>query len=260
MLKPKPIWPLFGKRLRAGLAIAIIWGAIALFEAWQYYFTNTDSLHPIPFFVVLRTSFFFFSFWAAATPVILWMAHKVRIGGRAGHRNLWVHAGMWVTLSFIHALYRVPLHNLSYPGSDNSGFRRLLFYYFFGNAVSTLLIYGMLVAIIHAWNYLHEYQTRELKGAQLESRLAEAQLQALKMQIQPHFLFNTLNAITALMREDVTAAENMMTHLSDLLRRTLEMSEAQEVTVKDELDSLAPYLSIQQTRFQDRLSFDVSVD
>jgi two-component system, LytTR family, sensor kinase len=92
-----------------------------------------------------------------------------------------------------------------------------------------------------------------VRAAELEKRLVEAKLQALQMQLNPHFLFNTLHAISALMHKDVEAADRMLTRLSDLLRLALDSSDTQEVPLRDELAFLKSYLEIEQTRFGERL-------
>ena len=112
----------------------------------------------------------------------------------------------------------------------------------------------------HALDYYRKYRERERRALQLETRLAQAQLDALRMQLQPHFLFNTLNSISVLMAEDVKAARRMLTRLSDLLRKSLENEGAHEVSLRDELEFLESYLEIEQTRFQDRLTIRMNVD
>ncbi|HEV2129507.1 MAG TPA: histidine kinase, partial [Longimicrobiaceae bacterium] len=93
-----------------------------------------------------------------------------------------------------------------------------------------------------------------------EGQLTRAQLDVLKMQLHPHFLFNTLNAISALMHRDVPAADRMLARLGDLLRLSLEKAGTQEVTLRDELEFLEPYLEIEQTRFGDRLKVEWTID
>jgi two-component system LytT family sensor kinase len=107
-----------------------------------------------------------------------------------------------------------------------------------------------------------EVQTARLKvsAAELETRLMEAQLQALKSHIQPHFLFNTLNAIATLIRHDPDKADRMISQLADLLRTTLAHRQDQEVTVREEIELLEPYLEIERTRFGDRLAIDIEAD
>jgi hypothetical protein len=118
--------------------------------------------------------------------------------------------------------------------------------------------FGLLAySFILAWGYVHEYFTalreREVAVTRLEAELAQAQLRALKAQLQPHFLFNTLHAITVLIRHDAEAASRMVMQLSDMLRMTLLDSDRQETTLERELRFLRLYLEIEQTRFRDRL-------
>jgi LytS/YehU family sensor histidine kinase len=105
-----------------------------------------------------------------------------------------------------------------------------------------------------------DLRERELRSAQLEGKLAKAQLSMLKMQLQPHFLFNTLNAVSALTRDHPEAAEDMLVRLSDLLRRTLDNDAEQEVPLRAELEFLGQYLEIEQVRFADRLKVDLNPD
>ena len=125
-----------------------------------------------------------------------------------------------------------------------------------------MMTYWTIVGVGHALRYHYEARAKELSAAQLETRLVEAQLHTLQRQMQPHFLFNTLNTISALMHRDVDAADAMIARLSDLLRMSLQRIEVQEIELADELDFLSKYLEIEQTRFRDRLTvvFDVDSD
>ena len=101
----------------------------------------------------------------------------------------------------------------------------------------------------------------QLRAFQLESQLAKAQLQTLRMQLNPHFLFNTLHSISALVREDnKILAIRMITELGDLLRQTLQLSGSQEVTLREELEFLKKYLNLEQIRFQDRLQIQMLIE
>ena len=116
-----------------------------------------------------------------------------------------------------------------------------------------LLVYWVILTVGHAFNYYRAAQERELRASELERHLAQARLQALQMQLNPHFLFNTLHAISALMHKDVEAADRMIARLSDLLRYALESTDEQEVPLRQELAFLDRYLEIEQTRFGERL-------
>jgi LytS/YehU family sensor histidine kinase len=120
--------------------------------------------------------------------------------------------------------------------------------------------YGTLVAIAHVWMYYERVRDREIRASQLEGQLANTQLAMLKLQLQPHFLFNTLNAISALMHKNVYAAQEMLSRLSDLLRVSLENVAVQEVPLKNEIEFVRNYLHIEQVRFQDRLSVTMEID
>ncbi len=120
-----------------------------------------------------------------------------------------------------------------------------------------LLLYWVMVAVSCAFDYYRKYRDRELRTAELENRLAQARLQALQMQLNPHFLFNSLHSISALMHKDVEAADRMVSRLGDLLRAALDSSDTQEVSLAQELDFLKRYLELEQIRFGNRLSVEI---
>jgi len=138
---------------------------------------------------------------------------------------------------------------------------------FFFNLPTGFMSYGSIMLICNLLIYYQHYQERELQSSQLETRLAQAELhataaelRALKMQLQPHFLFNTLNSISALLEDNVQAADEMLSRLADLLRLTLDNSAAQTVPIAEELEFLKCYLEIERARFQDRLVVEINVD
>ena len=119
--------------------------------------------------------------------------------------------------------------------------------------------YWYILLITQAIGYYGKYRERELQSSQLEAQLALAQLEVLKIQLEPHFLFNTLNSIAALARNDGPAAENMTLQLADLLRFSLDAMGVHEVPLSRELTLLQKYIDIQQTRFQDRLQVEMDI-
>lgn len=125
---------------------------------------------------------------------------------------------------------------------------------------TSLTIYWTTVIVAHASQYYRGLREGETKAAQLATQLAQAQLRALEMQIHPHFLFNTLNSIAALLHQDVEAADRMIARLGDFLRLTLKRSDDQIIDFAEELEFLKCYLDIERTRFHDRLVVDIEVD
>jgi len=122
-----------------------------------------------------------------------------------------------------------------------------------------LWIYWVILAVSHAFEYYRRLSDRELRNAELEKNLTQAKLRALQSQLNPHFLFNTLHTISALMHIDVDKAERMVAKLSDLLRYALDNTDDHEVALESELTFLKRYLEIEQTRFGDRLTVSMDI-
>ncbi|MBK8725470.1 MAG: histidine kinase [Holophagaceae bacterium] len=135
-------------------------------------------------------------------------------------------------------------------------FRRFFSIYYH---VNLILMWAVLGAF-HGFRIHRRLQEQELEASQLGTRLAQAQNQALRMQLQPHFLFNTLNSISALIHSDPESADRMLSRLADLLRLTLESGVAQEVTLRQELAFSRGYLAIERIRFEDRLRVDEEIE
>ncbi len=198
--------------------------------------------------------------WLGLTPLMLYLARRFPLERRRWLKNTLVHFAASVVFSLFQlgAYVLVALLVGLYSGHQPffQSFRNLFVVSFHFD----LLTYWAIIGLTHALDYYRKYRERELRAAQLETTLAQAQLDALRMQLHPHFLFNTLNSISVLMAEDTKAARRMLTRLSDLLRASLENKGAHEVTLKEELEFLESYLEIEQTRFQDRLTVRMEVE
>jgi hypothetical protein len=185
--------------------------------------------------------------WAAFTPVIAWLSRRFRLSARYWWRLLILAAAGVVVAFFKVTLTRVLRGAI---GEDN--------YFQFTNLVIQYLIFWALVLVSHVWAYYRRAQQRELQTAQLEALLAETRLQMLSMQLQPHFLFNTLNTIAELVHQRPDDAERMIGGLSHLLRETLHAGLVDRVPLKHELELLDRYIGIQRARFGDRLQVNVA--
>jgi two-component system, LytTR family, sensor kinase len=133
-------------------------------------------------------------------------------------------------------------------------------YYITWKFLSYLLVYGLILGGYELFRAAEQSRARELAASRLQTQLVQAQLQLLKMQLQPHFLFNTLHAISALLHKDPALADKMIARLGELLRATLEHGGSQEVTLQQELDFVRPYLEIEQARFGPRLRVALEID
>ena len=198
--------------------------------------------------------------WALFTPAIVWLAGRYRFERGRWTQAVPVHLAGVVLFTTGHVGIMTTLRwwllrdaPKGYPWVD--GFWLTLIQFLDWEMMTYWAIVGLSLAL----TYYRESRARSLEASQLETRLVEAQLQTLQRQLQPHFLFNTLHAISALMHKDVDQADRMLSRLSELLRLTLEKVGVAEVRLKDEIEFLEKYLQIEQTRFQDRLSvsFDV---
>lgn len=199
--------------------------------------------------------------WVLIAPGVLWLGW--RFGFRRGQRlaSALVHGPMSLLGAFLFVLVWASLVPLLMPSYDveyswtyiQSNMRP-------GRLASGFTMYWLIVAAALGLETHRRAREREVRASELEARLARAQLQVLESQLHPHFLFNTLHAISTLMHRDVDAADRMMSRLSDLLRLTLEQFGVQTVSLRQELDFLRRYLDIEQIRFGERLSVKMDID
>lgn len=184
--------------------------------------------------------------WALLTPVVVWLGRRFPLNRKTWTRSLSVHAIAGTVLAFAKTL------------ADRAVFAFISGFWMYILASTfalQLVVYGAIVAATHGLEYYRRSRERE----QLERRLAETRLQLLNLQLQPHFLFNTLNTIAELVHEDADTADRMITALADLLRQSLALGGTQEITLDSELGLLETYLDIQKARFGERLNVAVSI-
>jgi two-component system LytT family sensor kinase len=225
------------------------WTAFGLIMANQFYMQLELGGRPASWGPVLRHGLFEAYLWAFVTLAIFWLARRYPIERGRMLRSIPVHLVVVVVLALLRVIVMVEMsRHVDWLGQRT--FNRQ-YYAWFHNY---LLFCVLLVGIAHAVVYYRRYRERERAAERLAAGLTEARLQALKMQLQPHFLFNTLNAISALIPADAKPARRMVARLGDLLRLALEHEETQQVTLREELAFLEPYLEIEQARLGDRLT------
>ncbi|HEY0545029.1 MAG TPA: histidine kinase [Pyrinomonadaceae bacterium] len=254
----KPLWQRWWAQL---LLIWLVWTFIGFIFTSLMYFASLRSSEPMPWSDGAFSQFSYCYLWALATPLVIWLSRRFHIERQNWKRNLLIHIFFSLLLcccisildqTFIYFHFGRPL---GYPYKFSNAMRNL-----FNNASEEFATYGLIILIFHSFGYYNRYRKGEVKASQLESMLAQAQLQSLKMQLHPHFLFNTLHSISALLHTDVEAARRMIVRLGDFLRLTLENAGAQEVSLEQEMQFLKGYLEIESIRFQDRLTVRMDVE
>lgn len=249
-------------RLPTLLRLAMIWGVwtiVALFFSTQVYIMYFSDNRPIPyaksFFVQASACYL----WALVTPLVLWLARNHPID-----RNHWrKKVGVHVLISFLLVSALIVIHFVIYMLIANRPEMITpmnTFAYYYPNLDRWLLVYWFIFLMSHAFYYYRSYRRGELRASKLQTELVQAQLEALKMQVHPHFLFNTLHSISALLSKDTEAARKMITRLGDFLRLTLENAGETEVTLQKEIEFLNSYLEIERIRFRGRLATEITVD
>jgi hypothetical protein len=234
----------------AGLGAGLT--ALSLFTAVHLWFVYRQHM-PIDWTEAFLSGFATWYPWMLLGPGVFYLARRFRLEPGGWMLALAVHVPAAIVFGIAHGLIRVAVG----PWVDSRPIPpdRIVL----GQLLLTVVSYWVFVAMDQARHNYRRYRDREVQSSRLESQLARAQLEVLRMQLHPHFLFNTLHAVSALLHRDPAAADEMIAQLSDLLRMTLDNFGVQEVTLAEELEFVRRYLDIQQTRFHDRLSVTIDV-
>ena len=239
-------------RLVRGLAILAAWTLLALCYLPQTYLLNLRSPTPLSLgwaFVVTAALFYV---WAALTPLVLWLGRRFPFERGAIGAPLAIHLVAGIAVSALHLALLWIVNQALAGGIGPYRPPVPVAALVVGYGATNVMIYWGVVAAGQAFEYFRRYQDREF-------RLVEAQLQALRTQLHPHFLFNTLNAIAELIHQDPSRAEQTLTRLSDLLRLSLARTDEDLVTLGEELQFLQSYLEVQQILLQDRLRVEWTI-
>jgi two-component system LytT family sensor kinase len=196
--------------------------------------------------------------YAFLTPAVFWLGRRYPLTRGSLGRTLPRHLGASIVLC---AGWAVGGSLLSLALFRHTPYGGGVVSWFLTSLPFGVAVYFAVLGVEHAVSYFVEARERETQAARLESQLAEARLGALRMQLQPHFLFNSLNAITVIVRDrDTATATRMLEQLGEMLRRVMRADRPQEIRLEDELDFVRQYLGIEQVRFSDRLRPEFVVD
>jgi two-component system LytT family sensor kinase len=243
--------------------IATIWLGIGLFDGTQTVFVmRAEGMHHawIRLFFTLLLSWIP---WALATPVVLRLGRRYPPAQWRQFSTWGMHLAAGAVIGLASSAWTACLEVLLNPYATSpppGPFFDYWRYKFYNGILSYLILYSLVLLISYMMDFGERLALQQAETARLNEQLSKAQLNALRRQIEPHFLFNTLNAIAGLVREKRNdAAVDMIAGLSDLLRRVVEDSDRQQVPLKEELEFAQTYLEIQKVRFADRLQVSVDV-
>jgi two-component system LytT family sensor kinase len=231
------------------LLVFAVWTFLAAFSSSQTVVYLSQRGQPIVWRDMLTGRFADWYTCALFTPLFFWMGRRYPIDKKSWRVMLPLTLVVTSVCVVIKYSVLVPIEHalgLNLGGSISSELAR--------NFANESMAFWAVIGIVHAFEFNRRYRERELAAADLRARLSEAQLEALRSQIHPHFLFNTLHAISTLMHRDVEAADTMLTRLSDLLRLTMQHRDQNEISLRDELALVDQYIEIMRVRFGDRLT------
>ena len=264
----------FPSKLSTEMSLSLLWQrpwfrAAGLFGAWtlvglafagQFYISGSKAGASVDLGRAIVWSLGDWYAFALLSVPVLWLVRRFPIEAPNRLRHLLLHLLASAVFCLSYLFLRAAVGQLPSGGAGDEEN--------FGGAVQLLarktwffnvLVYWLIVGMSTGLRYYRDAQERQRRAVELEQRLTAARLQALQMQLNPHFLFNSLNAVSSLMHVDVDAADRTLTKLADLLRRALASGSEQEVTLRQEIDFLKCYLEIEQTRFGDRLSVEIAI-
>ncbi len=248
--------------LRYGLFLAL-WTFMALVSSLGIYISHVGAEKAVEWGPILRQEF---KVWYACGLICIGVIRVCRLNrlepGRTG-RWVAIHSAAALGFSLVYATFTAWLvageRSVAHPGMT------LTFSYIMKNVcveyvIMNTFVYWFVVFANLGWHYYQRYREREAQAVELRRELVQARLDSLRMQLTPHFLFNTLHAVSALIHENPEAADRVVARLSELLRLSLDQSRPQEVPLSEELGFLDRYLEIEQTRFGDRLRVEKQVE
>ena len=248
-------------------AIILFWLFFAVLNAaGRLIDPRIPGLRPEVTHAVLILSFIEYAIWALLTVPIVWLAHRFTISSSERASRLLFFLAVGVVLAIlvdtISSQFRAHLLPPP-PGRPPRGmFTNIIRFEFLDDFMVYLAVLGAALARDYFLRYqarLEETTRLQSQAARLEAQLAEARLDALRTQLNPHFLFNTLNAVSTLVERDPRGVRRMIARLSELLRHTLDETDEQEIPLDRELDLLRRYLEIMEVRFQGRLAVTMNI-
>ncbi len=260
MREPRALWLLL-------IAISVVYALFASVVSVGYtaihglsrWTLKPDTAAIFPYLVLMNLAMW--TGYVMWTPAIFWLGRRFCFDRRGWKRAIAIHVPASLVITATHlAMVGVLRFYLQGLRGGTPDLTTSIFDAFFRTVDQVLPVYWAIIGLQHAVDYYRQARAREVRSARLETRLMESQLQTLQQQLHPHFLFNTLHAISTLVHRDPDKADLMIERLSELLRVSLRKVGVQEVELAEELEYLRAYLDIEQVHFGNRLRIEYRVD
>ena len=246
---------------REWAVVAGAWAAVALFSVTQIYVARAALGHPPPLAPLLLLELPVWLFWALVSVPIVMLARRVPLDRTRVARSVILHALAAIAIAVAAVGFQMLWYQAfnPYPMTGSSVYT-WFWQYFRQYFVVGFMIYWAALGVYHAFTNYFLFRERELEASRAKAQLTEARLAALKMQLHPHFLFNTLNSVSALLERQPGEARKVLAQLADLLRASLRADARHVITLEDEIDFLRRYLEIERIRFGDRMEVTTRIE
>jgi two-component system, LytTR family, sensor kinase len=233
------------------------WVALGILFGFQESAEMSLDAWKVPVWIPFAAWTLNFVLWGL-TFLCMWRFLRVSIQTASTRQMLLRYLPLSILVGIVEEVLFITIFRYQHPGMHYSFLKRL------GHNLSSALVTDVIIfwmgfIVFRSVGYYQRYREREQVASQLQAQLVQARLQALQMQLNPHFLFNTLNSVSSLMRSDPDGADEMLERLSSLLRITLAKGQAPRIPLQEEMEVVQLYVSIQQLRFGDRVSHSVEV-
>ncbi|MEP6474911.1 MAG: histidine kinase [Gemmatimonadota bacterium] len=235
------------------LAVLLIWTMVALLSSATSLLFSVPMEKPPSIGLTFGFQLASWAPWALITPFVFWLTRRFPIP-----QYLALHCAVSAVAALLHLAIVAAVGSWMFQDASANATWSYIFRMWLGSRLTiSALTYWLITGVALAFNYYQRWRGQELRASALEAELARAELASLRMQLQPHFLFNALHAINVLIREDPSAAGRVVVQLGDLLRASLQGDLDQEVTLVEERGLIERYLAIESIRFEDRLRLEL---
>lgn len=242
------------------VAVAAGWAALGFVLSLEVYFNMRVEMSWTDFIGVAIPQFGRAAMWACLAPFILLLRARMPLSAGRWFGGILFHMAFSFMVMATFYLGRIEAYQIFF-GPEFGGFWHTATSSFYGHNLVDMAYYWAVIAFGYGGELQRRFKNEEIRAIQLESRLMEAELKALREQIKPHFLFNTLNTVSVLVRDGKNEmAVTLLARLGSLLRISLDGNQINETTLRVQMDFLERYIEIQKARFPDRLTVDVSIE